>query len=122
MKATSIDIAVLNSLLFIRDPDLKDIPEMDSQSAVWSTSSCIAVSCLPDSDGETKVTIGPGEQVGLDGEPLFDGWIDTPSKTLIIETVLAEPVLQTYVASDRTRIRIWTDGHPDTEFVVVGVS
>lgn len=44
----STRIAVLNSLLFIRDQSIEDIPEIDGNGAVWSTTSCVAVSILFD--------------------------------------------------------------------------
>ncbi|MGH6737334.1 MAG: hypothetical protein ACRECX_14850 [Methyloceanibacter sp.] len=121
MTAQSVRLPVLNSLLWIRDPTIEERPDIDGKSSVWSTPACVAVSCLPDCDGDTEVTIGTAQEVGLDSIPLFDGGLNTPSQQIIVETVLKESVLQMRVRSAETRVRIWTDGHQGTEFVVIGV-
>ena len=115
MKTNSISLAVQNSLLFIRDPATWDPPTIWDPTAVWSTPSCVAVSCLPDCDGDTHVTMGVGQDVGLDDAPLFDGRIDTPSRMVIVETVLGEKVLEENVSGTTTRLRIWTNGRLDTD-------
>lgn len=121
MMAQSIQWPVLNSLLWIRDPTLEDLPEIDGHGALWSTPSCVAVGCVPDCDGDTTVTVGPAQEVGLETAPLFDSILPTPSGGLIVETVMKEAILQASVRSAETRVRIWTDGHPASEFVIVGL-
>ena len=121
MTSKSINHRVLNSLVFIRDPQIRDIPEIDGRSAVWSTKACVAVSCLPDCDGETKITIGAEKEIKQDGVLLFDGQVETPSRTVVVETVLSETLLEASVPNIRTRVRIWTDGFPDAEKVVIGL-
>jgi len=39
MNSESIRVAVLNSLLFVRDASLENIPEIDGEYSVWSTDS-----------------------------------------------------------------------------------
>ncbi len=121
MRSASARITVLNSLLFIRDPKTHDLPTIDGESAFWSTPSCIAVGCLPDSDGATEVTIGPEEEVALPSRPSFECRLKTPSYTIIVETVLAEVVLQVSVPQPDTRIRIWINGSRDPDTVIIGV-
>ena len=93
MTSKSVTVPVLNSLLFIRDKNIRSLPEIDGHSSVWSTPSCVAVSCLPDSDGETRVIIGSAEDVRRDGDPLFDARLMTPSGHVIVENVLGERIL-----------------------------
>jgi hypothetical protein len=119
MASTLTRVPVLNSLLYVRDPTTRELPEIDGNQAVWSTASCVAISCLPDSEGDTEVIIGPSSDIAEDGQPLFDGRIRTPSRTVIVETVLQEIILQAQVSTVDTRLRIWTDGHPATEKVTV---
>ncbi len=121
MTSNSVHLRVLNSLLFIRDARARHIPEIDGNSSVWSTTSCVAVSCLPDCDGETEVTIGSAYEVKQRGSPLFDGRLSTPSRTVIVETVLAERLLERNVPNLHTRVRIWTNGLRDTDRVIVGL-
>jgi hypothetical protein len=121
MMLRSVKTAVLNSLLFIRDASVRDIPIIDGNASVWSTGSCVAVSCLPDCDGDTEVTLGGTEAVRQSKAPLFDGLLQTPSRRLIVETVLGETILEASVPEFTSRIRIWTNGLPDTDFVAIAV-
>lgn len=121
MNRMSAHRRVLNSLLYIRDPATNELPEVWDLSRIWTTPSCIAVSCLPDSEGETEIVIGDSEDVALGAPPLFQGQIITPSKTFIVETVDEKTLLQVSVPSVETTIRIWTNGDPATDKVVIGV-
>jgi hypothetical protein len=112
---------VLNSLLWIRDPTLRALPEIDGLGAVWHTPACVAVSCLPDCDGATKVVIGPSGEVDRDVSLVFDGELLSPSRTLIVDTVMDEELLRVEVPRPTTRVRIWTNGHHAAENVVIGL-
>lgn len=122
MTSKSIKIPVLNSLLYIRDPSTHDLPEIDGLSAVWSTPSCVAVSCLPDSEGATKVTLATDGAPAARGALLVDSLLFTPSHEVIVETVLAEKLLDARVGGQSTRVRVWTSGHraTDTVDIVLG--
>src|SRR5215510_5438618 len=117
IKPASIRLAVPNAILFIQDPDRWDPPEPTDDSGVWSNPSGIAVSCLPDSEGDTDITIGPVSEVGRTHHLLFDGHIDTPTRKLLVLIVPGKTVLEQDVQNQQTRVRIWTDGHPATEIV-----
>lgn len=117
----SVRVPVLNSLLYIKDPTVDDFPEIDSRSPLWSTPACVAVCCLPDCDGETEVTLGPAREVALARAPVFDGGIETPSRRVVVKTVLDETILQMAVATLDSRIRIWTNGLLATDTVIIGV-
>lgn len=122
MRSKSARVPVLNSLLFIRDKNIRDLPEIDGHSSVWSTPSCVAVSCLPDSDGETRVVIGSVEEVKQDGNPLFDTRLMTPSGRVIVESVLGEEILERDTSKLDTRVIIWTNGFRDTDTVIIGLA
>jgi hypothetical protein len=121
MALNSARLPVLNSLIFVRDEQTPNIPEIDGHGAVWSTTSCVAVSCLPDCDDETEVTIGSAQEVTKNGTLLFDGRLATPSRTVVVETVLSKAILQIGVPASQTRIRIWTNGLRDTNEVIIGL-
>jgi hypothetical protein len=121
MKSALLHVPVLNSLLYLRDPSIEHLPVIDGLAAVWSTPSCVAVSCLPDSEGETAIRVGAASEVGLERTPLFDGQIDTPSRTIVLETVLRKMLLREHVAAAHTRVRIWTNGHRATDKVIIGL-
>jgi hypothetical protein len=122
MKAARIAFEVPNSLVYIRDPTLVDLPEITAQGASWHTSSCVAVSCLPDCDGPTTIVIGPSEEVGLDRRLVFDGHLPSPSRALIVETVVAQELLRVDAPGRTTRLRVWTNGHEGTDSVIIGLN
>jgi hypothetical protein len=111
----------LNSLLFIQDPTLDATPEIDGLLNVWSIPTCIAVGCLPDCEGTTEVTIGAGRELEGKGSLLFDGRLDTPSRTVIVETVLRQKILEKIVPGAATRVRIWTNGGRAPDKVMIGL-
>ena len=77
---------------------------------------------MPDCDGSTEVTIGsPSEFQSKAGKLLFDALLETPSRRITVETVLAEIILEQNVRSATTRVRIWTDGFRDTEKVLISL-
>ena len=121
MKTISARVRVLNSLLFIRDAQIKDLPEIDGNGAVWSTLSCVAVCCQPDCDGPTEIIIGNSSELRLGDKPLFDRRLQTPSRRLIVETVLAEKVCEQRVPDVTTRLRIWTNGQRAADKITVGL-
>jgi len=106
----------------VRDEHVRNYPEIDGHGTVWSTTSCVAVSCLPDCDGETDIVVGPAEKVRQEENLVFDSQLETPSGCIVVETVLKEKILQVPVPSSRTRVRIWTNGVRDTHRVIVGLS
>jgi hypothetical protein len=117
----SAKITVLNSLLFVTDSKIRDIPKIDGDLAVWFTASCVAVSCLPDCDGDTEVILGVQQELDINKAPLFDGPLITASRQLIVETVLGRTLLEANVPNPVTRIKIWTNGFRDSDKVVVAV-
>lgn len=121
MASMSRRIAVPNSLLYIRDPSSKERPEVEGSAAVWSTASCVAISCLNDSDGETEITLGNTAEVQRASPPLFDRTLVTPSRTVIVEIVPGKTVCEMPVPTGHTPLRIWTDGFRDTATVVIGL-
>src|ERR1700724_124706 len=99
MNFIAAHVSVLNSLLFIKDASRKDLPRLDGHGSFWATTSCVAVSCLPDCDGPTEVIIEyPLEVPNKNGKLLFDALLETPSRRITVETVLAEKILEQNVA------------------------
>jgi hypothetical protein len=122
MTTRSARAPVLNSLLFIRDGNLRHVPQINGDAAVWSTESCVAVTCLPDCDGDTEITLVIGSNMESDRTLLFDGRLRTPSRRVIVETVLGKTILETSVPNVTTRVQVWTNGLRDTDKVVIAVS
>jgi hypothetical protein len=119
----AIKIAVPNGLLFVRDSQVRKYPDFDDEKAsFWSISTCVMIACLVDCDGATSITIGGAPHGSQSGRHAFDQTLDTPSRTVIVEIVPGETVHEVNVPSEKTRIRIWTDGrHRCAETVVIGL-
>lgn len=126
MRRVSTRLPVLNSLLCLSDPTRsrkpEDIPDASHGRFVWATPACIIITCQPDCDGATSIVLGPVDDVPQAGALVFDGWLETPGKTVTIETVLAEPILAADVSSSTTRVRVWTTGAACSNFVTVGLN
>lgn len=122
MTLVAAHVRVLNSLLFVKDADAKTLPVIDGNGAVWSTPSSVAIGCMPDCDGVTEIILGDLSEIqGNELKLLFEGQLETPSRRLIVQTVLAEKVLQRDVSDTATRLQVWTNGLRDTDKIVVGV-
>ena len=122
MNLIAAHARALNSLLFIKDTRTNDFPMIDGQGSVWTTASCVAVSCMPDCDGPTEVVIGnPSDIKNAAGKLIFDAFLDTPNKCVSVETVLAEKILEKNVPNATTHVRIWTDGFRDTSKVMISL-
>ncbi|HEY4140675.1 MAG TPA: hypothetical protein VGM57_04635 [Pseudolabrys sp.] len=121
MTPLSTNVKVLNSLLYIKDARQVDLPDIDGRGAYWFTPSCVAVSCLPDCDGPTTVAIGAASEMLASGKLIFDSQLETPSRRIVVETVLAKKILEQAVLDDATRVRIWTNGFRDTDKVTIGL-
>jgi len=121
MASKSVRIPVLNSLLVVRDERSQDLPDIDRNGVVWSTASCVLVTCMPDSDGETRVTLGRANEIEHHGKLIFDRQLETPSRRVVIDGVMRERILQMDVPAPQTRMRIWTNGVRDTDIVTIGL-
>lgn len=125
LASQTICSRILNALLFVRDPGNDpmpdEIPNVDGRGVVWHTDACLAVGCLPDCFGATTITLGSSNVPASGRVLVFDGLIKTPSRAVIVGTVLAEELLRARVENATTRVRIWTDGQPDADVVLIGL-
>lgn len=117
--AETVAIAPPNALIFISDASGGAVPAFVPKRSVLATDTLIQVSCLPDMDGETEITLGPGTEVGLAGPPVFDGMINTPTHNLVVTTVEDQEVLSAAVPSRETRIRVWTNKTDEPDEIVI---
>jgi len=122
MSLVAARVRVLNSLLFIKDAQKRDLPIIDRGGPIWSTKSCVAVGCMPDCDGSTEVIIGDSS-TGMSerGNLVFDACLETPARKVVVETVLGEKILEQNVPNPTTRVRVWTNGSLDTDRIIVGL-
>ena len=77
--------------------------------------------CMVDFEGETNLTLGPGNEVEADRAPAFDGVLKTPGRRIVLETVWHDPLLEMATAGTETRVRIWTNRPVTPDEVIVGI-
>jgi hypothetical protein len=111
-----------NSLLFISDLGGGETPHMTRGPRIWATPTCIAVGCLAFMDGETEVSMGKMEEVDPGGSPVFDGYLETPNRSVIVSTVDRSPILDAAVSNFRTRVKIWTNHPKEPDRIRIGLS
>lgn len=122
MTSAETTIEVPNGLIYVRDPTVSLRPEIDGVGSAWWTPSCVAVSCRPDCDGETRVAIGPSDEINQRVKIVFDRTLETPGRTLAVEIVPGVEILRVSVPTALTRVRISTNGPRDTDAVAIALS
>jgi hypothetical protein len=87
-------VAAPNALLLVMGQPGRKIPESMGGAGIASTDSCIAIGCKADVDGETKVVLGPAQEVDPGSAPAFRGRLATPGGKVLVRTVLGTCVLE----------------------------
>jgi hypothetical protein len=116
----SIRFAPSNSIVFVEDASGGEPPERDSDALVHASPSCVSVGCYPEIDGETEIALGPVEEAPDGLDLVFEGAVATPTRTLVVNTVMAEELLGATVPEKTTRLRIWVDHQTWPKRVVIG--
>lgn len=96
------------SMIFISDESLPSAPEYANRY-ITASNDTILVPCAAEQDGPTRIVLAAADDVGVSGEPAFDGAVETPGRRLVVSTALLDIVLSAGVRSTRTRVRIWTN-------------
>jgi hypothetical protein len=122
MTTSSIKAAPPNSMVLITDAQGGFAPDVSkSIPAIWSTDTCVAVGCMPEMDGETKITMGPAAKVDPGGRPIFDGALATPTRTVAVMTIEWATLLKAEVPALSTRVRVWTNHARWPDNVLIGL-
>jgi hypothetical protein len=103
------EIAPPNSLILVMDRAGGEIPDSMAGSLVASTPTCIAVGTLSEHDGTTRVSLDKTSVPQSGCTLVFDGVLYTPSRELVVCSVLDEIILNCAVAAERTRIQVWAN-------------
>ena len=119
--AKSVSIAPPNGLIFISDASGGDTPEFVPHELVLSTDTAISVCCLPDMDGETKITLGLALETELPGAPVFDGVLKTLTNIVLVSTCEHETIIKAEVPSRETRVRIWTNRTQEPDEITIAL-
>lgn len=108
-------------LMLVEDSSGGDEPTTMGESLIVSTESCIAVGCQCDADGETEFRLGVRGDVDPGTPPTFQGRIQTPSRRVVIRSVLGDIILQMPVSQSETAISIWVNHPTSPDQVIIGV-
>lgn len=111
----------VNSVVFLEDLKGGDVPEWQDGQLVLSTQSGIMILCYPEPDGPTQFTMGPGGEVEPDFKLVFDGTLETPSRTVKVVTVDERTLLQEPVSNSKSRVRVWLNHDRWPDKVVIGL-
>jgi hypothetical protein len=106
-----VEFSPINSIVFVSDNLHTRPPVHQDSDLVHFNNESVSVGCYPEVSGSTVFTLGKSKEVSLESEPAFDGMIETPSRKLMITTVLDEILLETDVVDVNTRVRVWLN-HP----------
>lgn len=99
-----------------------DVPVEYGADGVFGTNECLVVTCLYWNEGDTRITLGPVEELpGQPGPPCFDGLLQTPQSRVLLFDVNMPEILSTDVPGTQTRIRIWTNHPTEPDDVVIGL-
>lgn len=115
----AIEISPPNSVLLISDLVMIDIPTAFDALTVTATKGCIAVGCRSVDDGPTEVLIGPIGAYVSTGICAFSGQINTPSRVLLLSTILGEVLLEVPVANVLSHIDIWVGDEAEPERIEI---
>jgi hypothetical protein len=88
---------------------------------ILATTSCIAVACYPQFDGETEIILGPADEVDPGYPPSFTGTLKTPDHSVVVSTIEEKTILEMPVAGTMTGTRIWLSDPRWPDKVIVGV-
>ena len=118
---TLIRLAPPNSMIFVEDSRGGRIPDSMNQSLISATESCIAVGCQAEDDGETEIVLGYCNNVDTGELPVFDGVLQTPSRKLVVRTVLGTTLLEMPVPRAETKLRVWANDRTEPDQIAVGI-
>jgi hypothetical protein len=117
---SSTTVAPPNSVVLVSDPSGGEIPETIG-SLFASTTSYIAIGCKAEDDGETELTLGQTDEVGQRDVPAFQGRLETPSRKVVVRTVLGKTLLEAAVPGASTLVQVWVNDAEEPDRVVIGV-
>ena len=121
MTAMKKTVAVPNALILVLDSIAGELPDGMKGSLFAATTSCVAIGCRSDCNGETEIVVGSTLEVDPGEPPQFERLLDTPSRRLAVQTVLGETIAELPVARQRTMIRVWVNDYREPDRIIVAV-
>jgi hypothetical protein len=119
MTALWARVAPQNSLVFVEDSRGGEVPLSINNSLVSYTSTCLAIGCLCETDGETTIGIGYFENMDTGLTLEFTGFIETPSLIIAINDINRTRLLEISVKSSKTNLEVWANHDVEPDKIVV---
>ena len=116
-----IKLAPPNSILFVSDPIIGQdeiIPELAPEQGVVSSGNCIAIGTLAEMDGETTVVL-ENNIAHPRGKLIFEGAIETPSRSVQVSTSQLEVVGRLDVSEVIAHFRIFTNDLREPDLIEI---
>jgi hypothetical protein len=111
-----------NSMVLIVGSNDVEIPQEFGGALIAATTSCIAVGCKSETDGQTQFVLGARSEVDPGNTPNFENSLDTSSGFVRLETVLGQPILEMTVSSSRTVVSIWANHAAEPDLLLIGIA
>jgi hypothetical protein len=110
-----------NSIVFVSDIDLGEIPAGQPVQPVAASSSCLIVACYTFCDGPKLIAFGSSPEVDPGWPPAFAGEIETPKAHIMVSTVDGQILFKQRTNGDRAFVSVWVthDKWPDKVFIGV---
>jgi hypothetical protein len=116
-----LQISPMNSIIFISDQGKGSVPDWVRGSMIQGTERCIGVVVHPEQEGPTELKLGAGAEVDPGYRASFDGWLQTPERSVVISEADYIEIARYAVASQQTRVRIWLSHPTWPERVAIGL-
>jgi hypothetical protein len=110
-----------HSLILISELGRGEVPDSMNGSLIAATASCIAVGCRSEVEGETEITLGSISEVGLSTPASFSGILATPRKSVALQTIFNESIIEFAVPSEQTLVSIWVNDANEPDEIIVGL-
>jgi len=124
MSVQSLIYAPQNAIVVVLDEGGGDVPKVTRETPsgwpIWASKSCVVVGCLPDVDGPTSFSFGPAAELLRNEAPVFDAFIETPTRQLIVGDSAPKTLFFADVADPQTRIRVWVNHKRLPDKVAIG--
>lgn len=112
-------LAVPNAILFVLDPSNGAAVVPEYGGLISRTDTCVSVGTQADVDGETEISLGCTAPADL--KLVFDGIIQTPSRSIAIWTSEGTSLGRIDALNPTTNFAIWVDDNKCPSRVVVVV-
>jgi hypothetical protein len=106
-------VSLPDGILFVLDPGNRatKAPQYTPGKVSAATSTCVSIATIADVDGPVIVRFGskPDENIDPGFLPVFEGTLQTPSRSLAVVTSTSEKVASGHVDANQASLTIYVD-------------